>query len=291
MTKQILVLGGDGQLGQEIKRLHPHFDGQAKFTFTTHQTLDVTNTQQLINTIGNKSYDYIINCTAYTAVDKAEEDTELAYKVNCEAPAIIGEKAAKAGIKVIHVSTDYVFDGTAHMPYIETDSTSPQSVYGKSKLVGEERLLSNNPQSIVLRTSWLYSEYGANFVKTMIRLGKERDELGVIYDQVGTPTYAGDLAETILHIIKTDIDSSIPFVAGIYHYSNEGVASWYDFTLAIHREKSISCIIKPIESKEYPTPAPRPKYSVLNKGKIKKQYSVEIPYWLDSLKKCLSNMD
>ena len=192
--------------------------------------------------------------------------------------------------KIIYYSTVSAY-GYEAVPCDETGPLLPDNEYGKSKLAGEEQLLSNNPQSIVLRTSWLYSEYGANFVKTMIRLGKERDELGVIYDQVGTPTYAGDLAETILHIIKTDIDSSIPFIAGIYHYSNEGVASWYDFTLAIHREKSISCRIKPIESKEFPTPAPRPKYSVLNKGKIKKQYSVEIPYWLDSLKKCLSNMD
>lgn len=290
MMKQILVIGSEGQLGQEVKSLHKNFE-LAQFSFTSLESLDVTDSAKLEETILSKSFDYIINCTAYTAVDKAESETELAYKINSDALTIIGRTSSNIGAKVIQVSTDYVFDGTAHQPYCETDPTSPQSVYGASKLDGEQKLMNNNPESIIIRTSWLYSSYGNNFVKTMIRLGTEREELGVIFDQIGTPTYAGDLAETILHIIKTDIDASIPFTSGIYHYSNEGVASWYDFTLAIHREKEITCKVKPIETKDYPTPAPRPNYSVLNKSKIKKQYNIEIPYWLDSLNKCLSVMD
>jgi len=287
MMKQILVIGSEGQLGQKMKALHQGFSS-AEFTFTSIETLNVTDDKQIADTIGSKSFDYIINCTAYTAVDKAEEDKALAFKINSDALSLIGEAAAKINAKVIHVSTDYVFDGKSHKPYVETDQTAPQSVYGESKLAGEQNLLNNNPQSIIIRTSWLYSEYGINFVKTMLRLGNERDQLGVIFDQIGTPTYAGDLAETILHIIKADINSTIPFNPGIYHYSNEGVASWYDFTLAIHNEAGINCKVNPIETKDYPTPAPRPSYSVLNKAKIKELYHIEIPHWLTSLKKCLA---
>jgi len=287
MMKQILVIGSEGQLGQKMKALHQGFS-LAAFTFTSIETLNVTDDKQIADTIGSKSFDYIINCTAYTAVDKAEEDKALAFKINSDALSLIGEAAAKINAKVIHVSTDYVFDGKSHKPYVETDQTAPQSVYGESKLAGEQNLLNNNPQSIIIRTSWLYSEYGINFVKTMLRLGNERDQLGVIFDQIGTPTYAGDLAETILHIIKADINSTIPFNPGIYHYSNEGVASWYDFTLAIHNEAGINCKVNPIETKDYPTPAPRPSYSVLNKAKIKELYHIEIPHWLTSLKKCLA---
>ena len=287
MMKQILVIGSEGQLGQKMKALHQGFS-LAAFTFTSIETLNVTDDKQIADTIGSKSFDYIINCTAYTAVDKAEEDKALAFKINSDALSLIGEAAAKINAKVIHVSTDYVFDGKSHKPYVETDQTAPQSVYGESKLAGEQNLLNNNPQSIIIRTSWLYSEYGINFVKTMLRLGNERDQLGVIFDQIGTPTYAGDLAETILHIIKADINSTIPFNPGIYHYSNEGVASWYDFTLAIHNEAGINCKVNPIETKDYPTPAPRPSYSVLNKAKIKELYHIEIPHWLKSLKKCLA---
>ncbi len=290
MIKQILVIGSEGQLGQEIKSLHTSLV-QTEFTFTNFESLDVTNSAKLTKTITDKNFNYIINCTAYTAVDKAEEDSDLAFKINSNALAVIGDAAAKTGAKVIHISTDYVFDGKTHSPYTENDPTSPQSVYGASKLAGEQKLLKTNPASIIIRTSWLYSTYGNNFVKTMIRLGNERDELGIIFDQIGTPTYAGDLAETILHIIKADIDNTTPFVPGIYHYSNEGVASWYDFTLAIHHEKGITCNVKPIETKDYASPAPRPAYSVLNKGKIKDVYNINIPYWLDSLKKCLLIME
>ncbi|MBS2210859.1 dTDP-4-dehydrorhamnose reductase [Carboxylicivirga mesophila] len=287
---QILVIGSEGQLGQEIQNRCASVKN-SQFTFTSLKTLDVTDSARLADTIQKQPYKYIINCTAYTAVDKAESETELAQAINTDALKIIGQASANIKAKVLHVSTDYVFDGTNYKPYTEDDDTCPASVYGKSKLGGEQNLIQYNPDSIVLRTSWLYSTYGNNFVKTMIRLGQERDELNVIFDQIGSPTYAGDLADTILHIIRCDLEQSIAFQSGIYHYSNEGVASWYDFTLAIHQQMGITCKINPIESKDYPTPAPRPHYSVLNKTKIKDIYQLNIPYWKDSLSKCLNQLN
>ncbi len=287
--KQVLIIGSEGQLGIEIKERCKKLP-ELQFTFTSLETLDVTNTEDLTKTIQAKDYSYIINCTAYTAVDKAESEKELAGKINSTAVEKIGEAANAIEAKVIHVSTDYVFDGRNHLPYKEDVVTAPQSVYGETKLNGEKLLFERHPDSIVIRTSWLYSAHGNNFVKTMIRLGQEREELGVIFDQVGTPTYAGDLADAILHIVESDRNQTIPFVPGIYHYSNEGVASWYDFTLAILEKMNISCRVKPIETKDYPTPAPRPHYSVLNKAKIKATYQLDIPYWRDSLDACLSNI-
>ncbi|MCU4156890.1 dTDP-4-dehydrorhamnose reductase [Carboxylicivirga sp. A043] len=287
--KQILVIGSEGQLGSEIKDRCKKVDN-AQFSFTSLETLDVTNTEDLTKTIKAVNYSYIINCTAYTAVDKAESEKDLAIKINTTAVEKIGEAAQAINAKVIHISTDYVFDGNSHFPYKEDAATAPQSVYGATKLSGEKHLMESNPNSIIIRTSWLYSANGNNFVKTMIRLGQEREELGVIFDQIGTPTYAGDLADAILHIIESDMSKSIPFVPGIYHYSNEGVVSWYDFTLAILEKMNISCRVKPIETKDYPTPAPRPHYSVLNKAKIKETYNLAIPYWRDSLDICLSKI-
>jgi dTDP-4-dehydrorhamnose reductase len=287
--KQVLVLGSEGQLGIEIKKRFTKLS-RYQFTFTSFETLDVTNTQKLTETIKANPYSYILNCTAYTAVDKAESEQDLANKINATALETIGKTANEIGAKVVLISTDYVFDGSSYSPYKEDAPTAPQSVYGETKLSGEKHLLSTNSDSIVIRTSWLYSANGNNFVKTMIRLGQERDELGVIFDQIGTPTYAGDLADVILHIIESDSDQTIPFVPGIYHYSNEGVASWYDFTLAILEKMNISCMVKPIETKDYPTPAPRPHYSVLNKAKIKDTFKIDIPYWRDSLDKCLSKI-
>ncbi|MCU4175290.1 dTDP-4-dehydrorhamnose reductase [Carboxylicivirga sp. N1Y90] len=289
MTK-VLVIGSEGQLGQDIKSSHTVINN-CNFHFTSIESLNVTDQQAIKNTIEADNYDYIINCTAYTAVDKAEEETILANEINHIALKIIGEVSASTNSKVIHVSTDYVFDGKQHRPYIESDDTCPNSVYGKTKLQGEQELLNSNSNSIIVRTSWLYSIYGNNFVKTMIRLGTEREQLGVIFDQVGTPTFSNDLANVILHIINCDIDQSIPFSSGIYHYSNEGVCSWYDFTLAIHQLNNISCKVLPIETKDYPTAAPRPHYSVLNKGKIKDIYKIQIPYWKDSLKKCIKELN
>ncbi len=286
MKKNVLVIGSEGQLGSEIKAGYQKVI-QADFTFTTIDQLDVTNQQALRELIMSQMFDYIINCTAYTAVDKAESEVELATMINHVAVQTIGECAVIQKSKVIHVSTDYVFDGRNYRPYSEDDQTSPSSVYGQTKLKGEEALLNANADSIIIRTSWLYSSFGNNFVKTMLKLGEERDELKVIFDQIGTPTYAKDLAEVILYIIEKDISKEVLFHPGIFHYSNEGVCSWFDFTKAIHEIAGVNCKVLPIESEEYPTAAPRPHYSVLNKRKLKEVYKIDIPYWKDSLSECI----
>jgi dTDP-4-dehydrorhamnose reductase len=286
----ILVIGADGQLGHEIEKsakLFPQFN----FFYTTINDLDITDQNHVEQELKKRSYAFVINCAGYTDVNKSETETELAYKVNGDALSIIGKLTHQFGIKVIHISTDYVFDGTAHIPYKEHDKVNPQSVYGKSKLAGETNLLASNPQSIIIRTSWLYSTYGNNFVKTMLKLGKEKSELKVIFDQIGTPTFADDLALAILNIINQNITDSVNFKPGIYHYSNEGVCSWYDFTNAIFKLSKInSCVIIPIETSQYPSPAQRPHYSVLNKGKIKTNFDIKIPHWETSLKICLDEL-
>ena len=227
----------------------------------------------------------MVNCAAYTAVDKAESDPLLAKKLNADAPVFLAEAVGKQGGWIVQVSTDYVFDGTKHTPYVETDSTCPNSVYGQTKLEGEQAVTKLCPNAMIIRTAWLYSEFGNNFVKTMIRLGKERKQLGVIFDQVGTPTYAHDLAS----VIMTAIDKGIK--PGIYHFSNEGVTSWYDFTKSIHRIAGINtCHVMPLHTAEYPTPASRPAYSVLDKTKIKEAYSINIPHWEESLAKCIAKL-
>lgn len=276
--KQVLVTGSNGQLGNALKTLssgYPSF----RFIYADIDVLDLTDRNAVFSFVETNKIDYILNCAAYTAVDKAEEDQALCTLVNHVGVKNIGEAASQFKIKVIHVSTDYVFDGTNHKPYEETDATNPVSIYGKTKLAGEKALFEACPESIVIRTSWLYSEFGNNFVKTMLRLGKERDQLSVVYDQVGTPTYAGDLALAMLTILQSG-----EFIPGIYHYSNEGVCSWYDFTIRIHQLAGIDCRIYPIETKDYPTKAIRPHYSVLNKRKIKSTYQISIPHWEESLK-------
>ncbi len=287
--KNILLIGADGQLGSELMKIKDSLSGY-NWETTTIKNLDVCDKEKVKEKINSKPFDYIINCTAYTAVDKAESDIDTARAVNATALEYIGTYSSVNNIKVIHVSTDYVFDGTAHIPYTEDTATKPNGAYGLTKLEGENALMKSNSNSIILRTSWLYSEFGNNFVKTMIKLGKERDELGVIYDQIGSPTYAADLAQAIMNIIKVCENDNSKFIPGIYHYSNEGVASWYDFTLAIHEICNISCNVKPIETKDYPTPAPRPNYSVLNKGKVKNTFGLEIPHWRESLKKCIARL-
>ena len=279
----VLVTGSKGQLGSEIKELSSRYKEYA-FTFSDRETLDLSSEDAIKAYFEDKRFDVIINCAAYTAVDKAESDKELAFSINHKSVETLAHIAKANNITLIHVSTDYVFDGSNFRPYIESDPTDPQGVYGESKLAGEEALLSINPKhAIIIRTSWVYSAFGNNFVKTMLRLGRERDELGVIFDQVGTPTYAKDLADAILEIIpKIDNDA-----VEIYHYSNEGACSWYDFSKAIFELSKIECRVNPIETKEYPTPATRPHYSLLNKAKIKKAYQINIPYWKDSLKTCL----
>lgn len=285
MTK-ILVTGGNGQLGQSIQSIVSNFK-DLDITFTDIQDLDICNLDKLKAYTKSLQINYLINCAAYTAVDKAEHEQTIARQLNAESVKNIGIAAKENHFKVIHVSTDYVFDGKSYKPYSEDDFAIPESNYGQTKLLGEKFLMETQPESIILRTSWLYSEFGNNFVKTMIKLGNERDELKVVADQVGTPTYAVDLAKAILTIINQVEIHKKPFKSGIYHFSNEGVCSWYDFTINIHQMVGIDCNIIPIESKDFPTAAPRPFYSVLNKSKIKTTYKLNIPYWRLSLKECL----
>lgn len=277
----ILVTGSNGQLGNEIRVSSATFR-VFNYIFTDVAELDICNKTALESFVVENEVDAIINCAAYTAVDKAEDDVELCYKINRDAVRNIAEVALAHKLKVIHVSTDYVFDGTSHFPLTEDMPTAALGVYGKSKLAGENELMAICPDSVIIRTSWLYSSFGGNFVKTMIKLGTDRDALNVIFDQVGTPTYAADLAEAILNVLSAE-----KFVSGIYHYSNEGVCSWYDFTKKIHKLAGVNCHVKPIETKDYPTRTPRPHYSVLNKSKIKTTYGIEIPYWEDSLERCI----
>lgn len=290
MINNILVTGANGQLGNEIRELIKNLKFRMenyKFHFTTSKDLDIVNFKAVENYIKTNNIKTIINCAAYTAVDKAEQDEENADKVNHLAVKNIAQLSKELKIKLIHISTDYVFDGESHKPYVESDRTNPKSVYGKTKLDGEKAILEISPENcIIIRTSWVYSSFGNNFVKTMIRLGNDKHELGVIFDQVGTPTYARDLAKSILDILPKINNQKVE----LYHYSNEGVLSWYDFAKEIMKMEKIECNINPIETKEYPTPAKRPHYSIINKSKIKKDFDIIVPYWKDSLKECLKEL-
>jgi dTDP-4-dehydrorhamnose reductase len=289
VQKNILVTGSNGQLGSEIRRISANHENNFRFFFTDVAELDITDLQAIDSFIKENSINYIINCAAYTAVDKAEDDIDLCYKINRDAAANLGRAAVNNQVKVIHISTDYVYDGTANKPYIESDTVNPQSVYGKSKQDGEEALLESCPDSVIIRTAWLYSIFGNNFVKTMIKLGKERDTLNVVADQTGTPTNAADLAQAIIHIL--DYSEANGFKPGIYHYSDEGVTTWYDFTLAIHKDAGITtCKVSPITTDQYPTKATRPKYSVLDKTKIKFTFNLSIPKWEESLNNCIKEL-
>ena len=281
----ILILGQNGQVGNELKVLSTSYD--YNFFFTDRSSVDICDFSQVKSFIVNNSIDVIVNASAYTSVDKAEDEKALADEVNHKAVENLAVLAKEFSLKLIHISTDYVFDGKNHKPYVEDDEVSPQGVYGSSKLLGEQALEKINPKnSIIIRTSWVYSSFGNNFVKTMLKLGKERDALTVIFDQVGTPTYARDLAKTILDIIPKITNNNVE----IYHYSNEGVLSWYDFAKEIMKMVKLDCQISPIETKDYPTPASRPHYSLLNKAKIKEKFNLEIPYWKDSLESCLKEL-
>ena len=278
---KLLITGAYGQLGNEMRvalERYPHLES----IFTDVDTLDITDKNAVDAFVALHQPNVLINCAAYTAVDKAEDDLALCYKINCDAVRNLGEVAQAHGIRVIHVSTDYVFDGTSHIPYTEDMAVSPTNVYGKSKLAGERELRRVCPGAIIIRTSWLYSGFGNNFVKTMLKLGNERSQLKVIFDQIGTPTYAADLADAMLQIIDSG-----KFVPGIYHFSNEGVCSWYDFTKMIFKLANVECEVLPIESKDYAVRTPRPHYSVLNKSKLKSTYNQAIPYWMDGLERCL----
>ncbi len=281
----ILITGCNGQLGNELQLLQ-QANNQHHWLNTDVAELDITNQLAVEQYIAENKVDGIINCAAYTAVDKAESDKQRCTAINTEAPAYLAHAIEKRGGWIIQVSTDYVFDGTAHTPYEETDTPCPDSVYGSTKLAGELAVQKFCKKSMVIRTAWLYSTFGNNFVKTMIRLGKEKEEIGVIYDQIGSPTYARDLALIILTAVEKGI------TPGVYHFSNEGVTSWYDFTKAIHRIAGIKgCHVKPLRTSEYPTPAKRPSYSVLDKAKLKKTYDIEVPYWEDSLAECINRLE
>ena len=280
----ILITGCNGQLGNEMQLLEKNLPQHTWFN-TDVQELDITNQLAVEQFVAENSIDGIVNCAAYTAVDKAEDNKELCTTLNTVAPSYLAAAIEKRGGWMIQISTDYVFNGTKHTPYVETDTPSPDSVYGSTKLAGELGVSKFCKRSMIIRTAWLYSTFGSNFVKTMIRLGKEKQELGVIFDQIGTPTYARDLAQVIMTAIEKGI------VPGVYHFSNEGVISWYDFTKAIHRIAGITtCHVRPLHTAEYPTPANRPHYSVLDKTKIKKTYGIEVPYWEESLKDCIEKL-
>lgn len=287
--KKILVTGANGQLGTEIQKLansYRHFN----FVFTDVDTLNICDKKGVRDFVRNNDIRYIINCAAYTAVDRAEDESILCKKINDLAVRNLAEAARDVHGGMIHVSTDYVFNGRSCMPYTEQMPPKPVSVYGKTKAQGERALFKILPQAIVLRTAWLYSPYGNNFVKTMIRLGQERESLNVVYDQIGTPTYAGDLARAIMIILERTIDREHN-KSGIYHFTNEGVCSWYDFARKVMELWGITtCQVQPISTSEYPTRATRPHYSVLSKAKIKQAFPIEIPHWEDSLKNCIGQL-
>ena len=285
----ILVTGSDGQLGSEIKDLATNYKN-FNFFFMDLPELNICNKYELDTFIINQKINAVINCAAYTAVDLAEEDVVIAEQVNAKGVLNLVNALEKVDGKLIHISTDYVFDGNNFLPYKELDPVSPIGVYGETKRAGELFVINSDIDSIVIRTSWLYSSYGNNFVKTMLRLGNEKENLGVIFDQVGTPTYARDLAKTCLEILTGVNSVKISKNGNLYHYSNEGVASWYDFAISIMELGGENCKVKPIQTKDYPTLAKRPHFSVLNKSKIKTDFKIEIPYWRDSLKDCIEKI-
>jgi dTDP-4-dehydrorhamnose reductase len=286
----ILVTGSNGQLGSEIKDLAASY-ASFSFFFRDLPELDICNSSQLNIFIKDNNINTVINCAAYTAVDKAEQDSDIAKKVNSEGVLKLVNAVAKVNGKLIHISTDYVFDGNSFLPYQESDEVNPIGVYGNTKRSGELAVINADIDGIVIRTSWLYSAYGNNFVKTMLRLGNEREELGVIFDQVGTPTSASDLAKTCLDILSYNKEAKINCKGKLYHFSNEGVASWYDFAVAIMALGNKKCYVRPIQTKDYPTLAKRPQYSVLNKSKIKTDFEIEIAYWRDALVSSINKLE
>lgn len=281
---KILITGSNGQLGNQFKELSASYHGY-DFIFTDLPELDITSEHALNSFLSDLKPDWVINCAAYTAVDKAETESDLAHKINAEAASLLARVSDQFRARLIHISTDYVFDGTRSRPYKEEQEKNPQGVYAQTKSLGEELVIVNNPRSVIIRTSWLYSIYGQNFLKTIIRLASEKGKLRVVADQVGTPTWAGDLVNAIMTLINKDIQP------GIYHYSNEGVCSWYDFAKAIVELHGLNAQVEPISTKDYSTAAPRPYYSVLDKTLIKITAELEIPHWRDSLTECLRQLD
>jgi dTDP-4-dehydrorhamnose reductase len=282
--KNVLVTGASGQLGQCLRSLEKRYPN-ISFFFNDRSQLDITNREEVKGFFEKNHIDWCVNCAAYTAVDNAETDLEKAQSINVDAVRNLADISSENNVKIIHVSTDFVFDGTQNIAYTEESKVHPLNVYGKTKLEGEIQLQASNPKHFIVRTSWLYSEFNANFLKTMLRLSKSRDEISVVSDQIGTPTYAKDLAEALLEIISTESEAY-----GLYHYSNEGVASWYDFAKTIFNTCEIDIKVFPVDTSSYPTPAKRPKFSVLDKTKFKKTFSIDIPYWQDSLELAISNL-
>ncbi len=280
----ILVTGANGQLGKELRQLAPSFV-QYDFIFLSREDLPIHHFEMVRHYFKTYQPDYLINCAAYTAVDRAEQEKDMAFQVNGEAVGVLAAICKESNCRVIHISTDYVFDGTGTTPYNELFPPHPINVYGASKLEGEKQAQQLNPDCIIIRTSWLYSEFGKNFVRTMVKLMSEKKEINVVNDQVGSPTYAADLAETILKII-----SSGNWVPGIYHYSNDGIINWYDFAAAIKELTDSNCKINPISTSQYPTPAKRPAYSVLDTTKVQKTFGVKLKDWKQSLVDCLSRI-
>ena len=282
----ILVTGASGQLGSEIQELSKEYS-QYDFFFTDVADLDITDLEKVREYCNTNQIKTIINCAAYTAVDKAEEQTDICNAVNHIATVNLSKIAKELNIKLVHTSTDYVFNGKNHVPFKEDDITDPINVYGKTKLLGEQAMMDINPKhSIIIRTSWVYSTYGNNFVKTMLKLAETKEQLTIIADQVGSPTYAYDLAKTILEILPKINNDKVE----VYHYSNEGICSWYDFAFEIFYQTNTKCKVFPIETKDYPTAAERPSYSVMNKSKIKNTFDIEIPHWKTSLSNCLKKL-
>ncbi|MDY0098763.1 MAG: dTDP-4-dehydrorhamnose reductase [Bacteroidales bacterium] len=282
---RILVTGASGQLGREIEVISKKYFGY-EFNFTDINELDITDPEKVNSSVKDFRPDWIINCAAYNFVEKAESEPEKAMLINGTAVRNITSAIRESECKFIHISSDYVFNGSSTKPYSESDLTDPLSAYGKSKLAGEKYALEFYG-TMILRTSWLYSAFGENFLKTILKKTAGNNEVKVVFDQTGTPTYAADLAGAILDIVAGVIRNQLAFNTGIYHYSNEGVCSWYDFAVEIVREAGIDCMIRPVLSREFPSSVTRPSYSVLNKGKIKENYGLEIPHWRDSLKKCI----
>lgn len=279
--KKVLVTGAHGQLGSELNFVSSLLESHS-FTFVSRHDLDIADEEAVRAIFAANKFEVLINAAAYTAVDKAETDSDNAYKINRDAVGLLATVCKEHNCRFVHISTDFVFNGTQSYPLKEDDAVKPTGVYGASKLAGEELALKNNPESLIIRTSWVYSSFGSNFLKTILRLGKERESLNVVFDQVGTPTYARDLAQAIIDIIQQP-----DWKPGLYHYSNEGVASWYDFAIAIRDIAGLKTKLGAIESHQYPLPAVRPKYSVLNKKKFKDTFEIEIPYWRDSLEACM----
>lgn len=284
----VLITGCKGQLGSEIQRISSKFP-EMSFNFTDLEELDITRPGDILSFLDNSPVKFIVNCAGYTAVDKAEDDEEMAYLLNADATESLARISAERGIQLIHISTDYIFDGEKNYPYKEDDPVNPQTVYGKSKLRGEEALQKAGTGFIV-RTSWLYSSFGNNFVKTILRLSEERKQLNVVFDQTGCPTYARDLAMAILDMIRIEIKQKKSPRYDIYHYSNQGMCSWYEFATSIIDFTGRGCKIIPVESKDYVTRAERPRYSVMSKKKISGEYNIRIPHWKESLTACINEL-